>query len=186
MKTITTLLITSALIIITPSTSAQSETAGNSHFDYATVVKSEPVYRTITVTEEEQHCYKQEVVYQQPIPKKSGNPLVGGILGAAVGHALGHRSKHRKGATIAGAFVGASIASSNASANNRTIRETRRIENRCKMIPISWEEERLVGYNVIYKYNGIRFETRMPYKPNNRFKIKVNLTPVTAYSDDLG
>ncbi|MCP4274662.1 MAG: hypothetical protein GY781_22280 [Gammaproteobacteria bacterium] len=186
MKTITTLLITSVLTMTTQSTSAQSDPAGNSHFDYATVVKSEPVYRTITVTEEEQQCYEQEVVYRQPLSKKSGNPLIGGILGAAVGHALGHRSKHRKGATIAGAFVGASIASGNGAANNNSVRETRRIENRCKMIPISWEEERLVGYDVIYKYNGKRFETRMPFKPNNRLKIRVNLTPVTAYSDELG
>ena len=184
MKTITTLLLTSVLTMTAQSTSAES--AGNVHFDYATVLQSEPVYRTITVTEEEQQCYEQEVVYQQPISKNSGNPLVGGILGAAVGHALGHRSRHRKGAAIAGAVVGASIASSNSVANNRGIKETRRIENRCKMIPISWEEERLVGYDVLYNYNGKKFETRLPYKPNNQLKIRVNLTPVTAYSDELG
>jgi len=176
MKTIATL-ITSGLILITAQTHAEE----NFHYDYATVMQSKPVYQIVTVTGEEKKCRAEEVVYHQPVQRGKSNSLVGGILGAAVGHALGHRSKHRTGATIAGALVGASIASD----KQRGFTETHSIENRCRMIPTSWEEERIIGYNVVYRYNGRTFETRLPFEPAESLRIRVIIAPIADSSDDL-
>jgi len=176
MKTITTILTSSLLML-----SVQSNAEENFHYDYATVMQSKPVYRIVTVTGKEKKCRAEEVVYQQPPRKRHNGSLVGGILGAAVGHALGHRSKHRTGATIAGAIVGASIAK-----DHKPGVTTHSIENRCRMIPTSWEEERVIGYNVVYRYNGRTFETQLPYEPADTLKIRVNIAPIADSSGDLG
>jgi uncharacterized protein YcfJ len=176
MKLLTGLL--SATLIITTSTSIAEN---NFHYDYATVLQSKPVYRIIEVTKEERQCRKEEVVYQQRHKKSSNGSLIGGILGAAVGHALGHNSKHRSGATVAGAIVGASIGENNN--NNQRRSEKRVVENHCRLVPTSWEEERIVGYNVVYRYNGRTFETRLPFEPADSLKIRVVMTPIQGSSD---
>ena len=145
----------------------------NFHYDYATVMQSKPVYRIVEVTSEERRCQQLETRYQQPVRNSANNSLIGGILGAAVGHALGHRSKHRAGTTVAGAIVGASLASD----NGRTVTRTK-LENHCKMVPTSWEEERIIGYNVVYRYNDRTFETRLPFEPGDSLKIRVLLSPM--------
>jgi len=61
--------------------------------------------------------------------------------------------------------------------------QTRVIENRCTMIPSSWEEERIIGYNVVYRYNGRTFETRLPFEPQDSLKIRVLLSPIADYLD---
>ncbi len=175
MKTLTTLIISSVLIM---SVTAKAE--NNYHYDYATVMQSKPVYRIVTVTGQKKKCRAEEVVYQRPGRKNKNSSLIGGILGAAVGHALGHRSKHRTGATIAGAIVGSSIAR-----NHQPGTTTHGIENRCRMVPISWEEERIVGYNVVYRYNGRTFETQLPYEPADSLKIRINIAPIANSSGDL-
>ncbi|RLA03975.1 MAG: hypothetical protein DRQ47_04155 [Gammaproteobacteria bacterium] len=110
------------------------------------------------------------------------SPFMGTLLGAAVGSALGHKSKHRTGATIAGAIVGASIGNS----ASGPVTETKTIENRCQLVPKSWEEEQIIGYNVVYRYNDRTFETRLPYDPGDSLKIRVMITPITEteYSSD--
>ena len=169
MKILSTLISTTIAL-----SSVQALAEDNFHYDYATVMQSKPVYRIVEVSGQEQQCRREEVVYQQPSRKSSKGSLVGGILGAAVGHALGQRSKHRTGATIAGAIVGASIAGD----NEQTRVTSRGIENRCTMVPVSWEEERIIGYNVVYRYNGRTFETRLPFEPGESLKVRVIIAPM--------
>ena len=152
--------------------SSQSNAEDNFHYDYATVMQSTPVYRIVEVVGEEQKC-AAEIVYQPSRPVSKTSSIVGGILGAAIGHAIGHKSKHRRGATIAGAIVGSSIAG----VNDRNSKQSR-LENRCKMAPTSWEEERIIGYNVVYRYNGRTFETRLPFAPSDSLKIRVRISPI--------
>jgi len=159
--------------------SAQTNAEDNFHYDYATVMQSKPVYRIVEVTSEEQQCQTQEVIYQQREKKSGKGSLIGGILGAAVGHAVGHRSKHRTGATIAGAIVGASIGND----SDKTVSQRRGVENHCKMVPTSWEEERIIGYNVVYRYNGRTFETRLPFEPGDSLKVRVIIAPLPDTQD---
>jgi len=169
MKTLITLV--SGLLVLN---TVQSSAEDNFHYDYATVMQSKPVYRIVEVTSAEKQCQSQEVVYQQRNRKSAKGSLIGGILGAAVGHAIGHRSKHRTGATIAGALVGASIGND----GDASVTQHRGVENHCKMVPTSWEEERIIGYNVVYRYNGRTFETRLPFEPGDSLKIRVIISPL--------
>ena len=100
-------------------------------------------------------------------------------MGAAVGHALGHRSKHRTGAAVAGAIIGNSIAK-----NSGPSYTQERVENHCEMIPVKWQEEQIVGYNVVYRYNDRTFESRLPYQPGDTLKIRVLLNPIASPVDD--
>ncbi|PCJ49930.1 MAG: hypothetical protein COA74_03830 [Gammaproteobacteria bacterium] len=174
---ITATLITTALVSTTSAVLAED----SFHYDYATVLQSKPVYRIIEMTKQERQCRPEEVVYKQRQRKSSNGSLVGGILGAAVGHALGHNSKHRTGATVAGALVGASIA--NNTNNNISFNERRVVESRCRLVPTTWEEEKIVGYKVVYRYNGRTFETRLPFEPTDSLKIRVVMTPIQDFEE---
>ena len=176
MKILTSLLSASIVLVTSHSLSEN-----NFHYDYATVLQSKPVYRIVEVTKEERKCRTEEVVYQQRHKKASGGSLIGGILGAAVGHAIGHNSKHRSGATVAGALVGASIGGD--SNRNHRVSEKKILENHCRLVPTSWEEERIIGYNVVYRYNGRTFETRLPFEPSDSLKIRVVMTPIEDNTD---
>jgi len=171
MKILTTAItaLTIGTILSTSATLAED----NFHYTYATVLSSKPVHRIVEVSRDERKCYTEEVTYQRPRKKSATNTLVGGILGAAIGHAIGHRSRHKTGATIAGAIVGASIAT-----DNQTSVASTGTRKRCEMVPTSWEEERLVGYNVVYRYNDRTYETRLPFEPGDSLKIRVMVTPV--------
>ena len=40
----------------------------------------------------------------------------------------------------------------------------------------SWDE-RIEGYRVAYEYHGRRYETRMPYEPGERVRVRVDVFP---------
>lgn len=147
------------------------------HYDYATVLESTPVIKIVERTDFERECKPKVIRYEKR--SRDGSALVGAIMGAAVGHALGHRSKHRTGATIAGALVGKEIGK-----NNSAVIADERVENHCEMIPVKWQEEQVVGYNVVYRYNNRTFESRLPYEPGDSLKIRVLLTPIASKVDN--
>ena len=84
-------------------------------------------------------------------------------------------------ATVAGAIVGASIGDNTNSKYQRS--EQRVVEKHCRLVPTTWEEERIIGYNVVYRYNGRTFETRLPFEPADSLKIRVVMTPIQDSSD---
>jgi uncharacterized protein YcfJ len=147
------------------------------HYDYATVLESTPVIKLVERTDYERECKPKVIRYQTR--SKNDNSLLGTVVGAAIGHALGHRSKHRTGATVAGAIIGNNIAKSNGPTYAKE-----RVENHCQMIPVTWQEEQIVGYNVVYRYNDRTFETRLPYEPGDTLKIRVLLNPIANPVDD--
>ncbi len=147
------------------------------HYDYATVLEATPVVKIVQRTDYERECKPKVIRYERRA--RDGSALVGTILGAAVGHALGSRSKHRTGVTIAGALVGKEIGKS----NSRVV-TNERVEQHCDMIPVTWDEEQVVGYNVVYRYNDRTFESRLPYQPGDTLKIRVLLTPIATEVDN--
>lgn len=155
------------------ATSAQANAEQAIHYDYATVLESRPVMQLVDRTDYRKECKPTVIRYEKKVRDK-GDRLAGAILGAAVGHALGHRSKHRTGATVAGAIIGNNIAKSNS--DKYVVKE--KVENHCQMIPVTWQEEQIVGYHVVYRYNDKTFESRLPYQPGDTLKIRVLLTPI--------
>ena len=46
------------------------------------------------------------------------------------------------------------------------------------MMPTSWEEERIIGYNIVYRYNGRTFETRTDFEPGSSLRVRVIISPI--------
>jgi len=161
--------------------------------DYARVTDVQPIMRRIRVTEPRRECY-QETRYEEsryeasprgPTPA-AGSMILGGLLGAAVGNQIG-RGDGRRAATVAGVLIGSALGHD--AAARRDYRDTRYYASqvsepareytveRCDVrYQESWEQ-RVDGYRVAYEYNGRRFETRMPYDPGERVRVRVDVFP---------
>jgi uncharacterized protein YcfJ len=160
-----------ALISLMTTLSVNSYGEQNFHYDYATVLQVQPIVHIVEVEDYQQQCRKQQVTERSSNGK---NKLLGSLIGAAVGHALGSRSKHRKQATIVGAITGATIAGGKSTNSSEQVI--------CEPYPVASQEERIVGYKVIYRYNDRTFETRLDYDPGNSLKLRVLLSPM--YDND--
>ena len=166
----------------------------HSDIDYARVVDVEPILRRIRVTEPRRECY-QETRYDEPRYQDArsrgpapaaGSMIIGGILGAAVGNQIG-RGDGRRAATVAGALIGSALGHD--AAARRGHAEDRYYDARAYEPPRaytvercdvryqeSWEE-RVEGYRVAYEYHGRRYETRLPYDPGERVRVRVDVFP---------
>jgi len=154
--------------------------AGNvqaSIYDYADVVKSSPLYNTVT----EEKCEKTITYIDETSNHDRSNSGVGGaigtILGGVAGGVLGNQVGAGQGktiATIGGALGGAMIGNgigSNSDSNQSSNRRTKQVKRVCHDVPV----QKLVGYNVTYSYNGHTDTERFGYNPGSR--IRVNISP---------
>lgn len=197
MKTTQLIAAMAATIVITPIAITQPALA--SQIDFARVIDAEPVYKTIKHREPVQQCW-METVYR-PVSKpryhhkrhdKSYTPtIIGGLLGGALGNEVGNNKSAKKVGAVAGAVLGASLANDyvrwrngkdqnnyppakNHAANYRESYQEERCETEYE---VSYEE-RLIGYDVTYQYNGEQYHTRTRKHPGKRLKVAVEVTPV--------
>ncbi|MBT8148143.1 MAG: glycine zipper 2TM domain-containing protein, partial [Gammaproteobacteria bacterium] len=104
--------------------------------------------------------------------------ILGAIIGGAIGNELGnHKSSQRVGAAV-GAVLGHSVARDIMNQNQgSTVREVETVE-RCETIYQSYEEERIVGYNVTYNYNGQDYTIRTDEDPGDQIRVRVSVQPI--------
>ena len=156
--------------------------ASDAYYDYATVLSSEPRYRTVRIEIPERECWDEPVTIYQPPGGgyRSTTPMIlGGITGAAIGHHLGHGYHGRHLGTVAGGVLGVSVARDmqHSYRRNQPSRSRTRYETRCETRSNWREEERLDGYRVEYKYNGRVYHTVMDRDPGQRFRVNVRVSP---------
>lgn len=181
-KPITTLI--GALLISLPISvlqAGQSNNSGhskhNKHTDYAKVTDVDPIYKTVSHRTPERSCWT-ETVYEPVSGSHSYTPtILGTLIGGAIGNEIGHSNKNKKVGAVAGALLGASIAG-NYSKNNSNKSVARDTEV-CETQHRTEYEERLVGYNVKYRYQGRTYHTRMDRRPGDRIKVAVQVRPVS-------
>ena len=105
---------------------------------------------------------------------------MGAIIGGVVGHQFGS-GRGNDAATVAGTLVGAAIGSDAARRRNpdryATTQHSRPV-TRCETQYREHEEERVDGYEVVYRYHGQKYATRMPHDPGERIRIRVDIRPV--------
>jgi uncharacterized protein YcfJ len=94
--------------------------------------------------------------------------IIGGIAGGLIGHQFGSGSGNTA-ATIAGTIGGAAVGSEVARRQGDG-----RVE-RCRTI--SDYSERVIGYDVTYRFQGREFATRLPYDPGPRLPVHVTVAP---------
>lgn len=150
-------------------------------YDYAKVISSEPIIRYVSVKTPVRECWQDTeyyTTYHRP-PGEAGSTLAGAIIGGVVGHQFGGGSG-KDAATVAGTLIGAAIGSN--AAHRRAgyrygpVTHARPVE-RCETHYRSHREERVDGYNVVYRYKGQKYATRMPYDPGRRIKVRVDIRP---------
>ncbi len=179
----------------------------HSETDYARVVDVQPIMRRIRVTEPRRECYEEtryddprhdsrydarsQSVSRGPRPA-AGSMILGGILGAAVGNQIGS-GDGRRAATVAGALIGTALGHDAAARRDhrdaRAYGDDRYYDSRFDAPPRAYTvercdvryqenwEERIEGYRVAYEYHGRRYETRLPYDPGERVRVRVDVFP---------
>jgi uncharacterized protein YcfJ len=146
--------------------------------DYATVIDVSPVVRTVHVSSPREECWVDDVVEYSDVYQRrnSATPtIVGGVVGGAIGHAVGHRKRNKQVGAAVGAVVGAVIG--NAIANEQG-RSGSRSGERCEVIHDHYEEERIVAYDVRYRYNNHTYTTRTSEDPGDTIQVRVTVSPV--------
>ena len=158
---------------------AYSKGRSKAVYDYAKVVSVTPVVRYVTVTTPVKECWDDVEYYtrRSPEPGNAGRTLFGAVLGGVIGHQFGS-GRGNDAATVAGTLIGAAVANrANDGPMYRTTEYSRPV-TRCETNYQSHREERVDGYDVIYKYHGRKYATRTPFDPGNRLKIRVDVRPV--------
>lgn len=177
-----TAIVTAASLSLALSSTVMADNGPRSSggkFDYAKVVSAEPIVRYVTVKTPQRECWQEMETYTEHRGgrKNPAGALVGAVIGGVVGHQFGS-GRGNDAATVAGSLIGAAIGS-DASKRSRheTVRYERPVE-RCATTIVEREEERIDGYRVIYRYQGQRYSTRMPYDPGERLRVRVDVRPV--------
>lgn len=149
-------------------------------FEYAEVLASTPIYRVIETSTPRQECWQEEVVRQQAYRSESATPgLIGMVIGGALGNAVGSRKSNQRVGAVVGGLLGGSIAR-DIQRNNAAARSTVVVDTveRCRTVQVASQEEKLVGYDVSYRYNGTQHTVRMPQDPGPTVRVRVDVEPV--------
>jgi uncharacterized protein YcfJ len=144
--------------------------------EYGTVVSRTPVYGAVSVPEHQ--CFdQQQLVRQRPT---GAGALIGALVGGGIGNAIG-AGAGRAAATGIGAVAGAVIGDrAEANATPPVAATVRQCQT------VSRVENRLIGYDVVYDYNGRRHTARLPNDPGERIALNVNVAPVDAVPQGAG
>jgi uncharacterized protein YcfJ len=141
--------------------------------EYGTVISSTPVNGAVPVGQ--RVCSDEQVAVGR---RSSGaGALAGALIGGAVGNSIG-AGMGRAAATGLGVVLGAGIGDQAEANSNPPVTST---VQRCRNV--SSYEDRLVGYDVVYDYNGARYTARMaqdPGGPGSRIALDVNVAPAGA------
>ena len=187
LKTLTKSLIVAGVIgaVSLPVAAKKYRDYSNSTYDTARVVDVVPVVETYQVNNPVEECWDEKV---RKSARYSGRghytrtpEILGGIIGAAIGNQFGS-GRGKKVATAAGAVLGASVGRDVKHRNRHYDRYDRRARyetvRRCEVRDRFTTEERVIGFDVAYKYRGNVFHTQMDQHPGDKIKVKVTVDPV--------
>lgn len=136
--------------------------------DYAQVVKTEPVYRTIKTPRRD--C--RQVLVTRKAPVQDQNRVVGTGVGALVGGLIGNQFGHGGGKTlttvggaVAGGYAGNQVQKGMQDRDVQTTQETR-----CSTVYDS--KRQFEGYKVTYELGGTKSTVQMDHDPGSRIPVK--------------
>lgn len=145
----------------------------NEKVAWADVLRVDPVYENVSSVRPREECYEANVDRRDT----RGNNAAGTVLGAIVGGALGNtvgKGDGRKAATVAGAVIGGAVGNNASSRDDRYYNST---ETRCQMVDERYDERRLTGYEVQYRYRGDVYISHLDYDPGERIRVRVSVVP---------
>jgi uncharacterized protein YcfJ len=150
------------------------------NFEYAPVVDSRPIYQVVEVSAPQQQCWEEEVVRDQYRDNpNTGTPvLLSTLIGGAIGNSIGHNKSNQRVGAVVGALLGRSIGRDIVRQSNQSQSLEYEVIQRCNTVYQQREEERLMGYQVTYLYNGEEFSVRTDTDPGEQIRIRVSVEAV--------
>jgi uncharacterized protein YcfJ len=150
-------------------------------YDYAKVIDVQPLISRVRVSTPQQECWDETRYDQGGYGRDrgtAGGTLLGAVIGAAIGNQIGH-GDGRRAATAAGAVIGAGIGNSQAQrrAGYPASPPREYSVQRCETRYHDEWQERTDGYRVTYLYHGRRQVTELPYRPGDRIRVRVDVSP---------
>lgn len=169
--------------------------------DVATVVSATPIFDRVATPRRE--CWTEQVsayeeqrvrrpqyneVQYESRESSGGGALLGAIIGGAFGRQFGNSTGGKDRGTAAGAVIGGLIGNSIERDSNgggyyrasRDVVEVQRVPvtrdvQRCQTVQDTREE--ISGYDVVYRFNGREYNTRLAYDPGPTLPIEVSVRP---------
>jgi uncharacterized protein YcfJ len=135
--------------------------------EYGNVISATPVMAQVPVPQ--QQCYDQPQAVSGG--STGGGALVGALIGGLVGNNFGG-GMGRVVATGVGAVAGAAIGDRTEAAMNPA--QMGMVRN---CATVTGYQNRVVGYDVVYDYNGRRYSTRTAQNPGRYIPVDVTVTP---------
>jgi uncharacterized protein YcfJ len=123
-----------------------------------------------TVTTPQEKCEQVLVRHQAPVQdeRRVAGTVLGGVAGGLLGSQIGGGSG-KKLATVVGAATGA-YGGNQVQKNMQQSDVTSTTETRCKTTSV--RGEKLVGYDVTYRFLGKEDTVRMAYDPGKRISMR--------------
>ncbi len=152
-------------------------------YDWAEVVRVDPIISAYERPVRDDQCYEQPVVYREPVRYHGSRDRSPAILGAIVGGVIGSQfgSGHgREAATAAGALLGYQSVRDDQRRYGGYYsggREYTRYEQRCSTRTRYVREDTVTGYDVTYRYRGKTYRTTTDYHPGDRIRVEVDVRP---------
>ena len=161
------------LLVVSGTALAQSS------YESVAVISARPVYQLTRIETPQERCVEERVVIERRNQQASGTPIiVSTIIGGALGNAVGNNKSSRRVGAVLGAVLGNSVGRDIArQSQSSDTREYQTVE-RCETVFVSHEEERLLGYDVIYQFNGQQYSVRTEQDPGSQMKVRVEVQPV--------
>jgi len=131
--------------------------------EYGTVISSTQVVASVPVPQRQ--CTEEQRVYP---PRSSGaGALIGAIAGAAIGSSIGSGAGQAAATglgLVAGSVIGDRIETEGTPAPTQIVQ-------RCRTV--TRLEQRTVGYDVVYEYQGVQRTARLAQEPGERIALEV-------------
>ena len=161
------------LLVVSGTALAQSS------YESVAVISAQPVYQLTRIETPQERCVEERVVIERRNQQASGTPIiVSTIIGGALGNAVGNNKSSRRVGAVLGAVLGNSVGRDIARQSQSSDTRDYQTVERCETVFVSHEEERLLGYDVIYQFNGQQYSVRTEQDPGSQMKVRVEVQPV--------
>jgi len=166
------------ILVIAIATAASMPVAAaqdSSRYAWAAVVEADPVIRIVRKPVNQEVCWEEEVYREVPLHRSPVPGIVGAVIGGVIGNQFGGGSGQDL-MTMAGAAIGGSVA----------LDQQRRkypqkfyasLEERCGVNTQWTETEEIIGWDVVYEYQGESYLARMAEEPGDQIRIRVDVQP---------
>lgn len=153
----------------------------DAEFDEAEVVSVDPIIEQVNEPVDREVCWSEPVSYREPVRRhrdRSG-AVLGAIIGGVIGNQFGS-GRGRDAATVAGAALGYSAVRDDERRNDYRYgsRVVRTSEQRCRVETDYHAQERVLGYDVAYRYNGRVYHTRTDAHPGDTIRVRVDVQAI--------